>query len=216
MYERLLSSLPPKQRCFAGAMWTAYLALQANPRGDDGHLGTWAPGHLGSWATGYGSFATWNNARTVGMVALRVLPLLGPMGVATVAGVVVRAIILIANSKDPEESEVASTPPVGANSEKDRESTLRPGPNAGDSIPARGPGRDFTPEEREKINEIGNETGCHTCGSKNPGTKSGNFVPDHQPPNGLNPDGGPQRLYPQCLSCSRTQGGKVRGAGSGG
>ena len=103
----------------------------------------------------------------------------------------------------------------GAGGEKDRESTLRPGPNAGDSIPARGSDRDFTPEERERINEIGNKTGCHTCGSKNPGTKSGNFVPDHQPPNALNPDGDPQRLYPHCLSCSRTQGGQVRGAGSG-
>ncbi len=105
---------------------------------------------------------------------------------------------------------------TGANSGKDRESTLRPGPNAGDSIPARGPGRDFTPEERDKVNDIGNDSGCHTCGSKDPGTKSGNFVPDHQPPNRLNPDGGPQRLYPQCLGCSRTQGGQVRGAGSGG
>jgi len=99
---------------------------------------------------------------------------------------------------------------------KERKSTLRPGPNAGDSIPARGPGRDFTPEERDKINEIGNATGCHTCGSKDPRSKSGNFVPDHQPPNALNLDGGPQRLYPQCLSCSRTQGGQVRGSGSGG
>lgn len=29
-------------------------------------------------------------------------------------------------------------------------------------------------------------------------------------------DLGPQRLYPHCLNCSRTQGGQVRGAGSGG
>jgi RHS repeat-associated protein len=94
-------------------------------------------------------------------------------------------------------------------------STLSPGSSAGDSIPARGPGRDFTPGERGKINDIGNASGCHTCGSKEPGTKSGNFVPDHQPPNGLNPDGGPQRLYPQCLKCSQTQGGEVRGAKSG-
>jgi hypothetical protein len=88
--------------------------------------------------------------------------------------------------------------------------TLEPGPHAGDSITARGPGRDFTPGEREKINEIGKETGCHTCGSTDPGTTSGNFVPDHQPPSATNTDGKPQQLYPQCLSCSRTQGGEVR------
>ena len=94
-------------------------------------------------------------------------------------------------------------------------STLRPGPYAGESIPARGPGRDFTSEERSQINDIGNATGCHTCGSTDPGTQSGNFVADHQPPSALNPPGNPQRLYPQCLSCSRTQGGEVRGAGGG-
>jgi RHS repeat-associated protein len=97
----------------------------------------------------------------------------------------------------------------------DKGSTLRPGPNAGESIPARGPGRDFTPGEREAINEIGDRTGCHTCGATDPGTKSGNWVPDHQRPSRLNPDGDPQRLYPQCLNCSRTQGGQVRGATSG-
>lgn len=89
-------------------------------------------------------------------------------------------------------------------------STLKPGEHAGDSIPARGPGRDFTRDERDKINEIGGQTGCHTCGSKDPGTKSGDFVPDHQPPSGTNADGKPQRLYPQCLGCSRKQGGEVR------
>jgi RHS repeat-associated protein len=88
--------------------------------------------------------------------------------------------------------------------------TLRPGPHADDSIPARGPERDFTPDERTRINEIGEATGCHTCGSTDPGTKSGNFVPDHQPPNALNPPGGEQQLYPHCLTCSRRQGGQVR------
>ncbi|HSI20134.1 MAG TPA: RHS repeat-associated core domain-containing protein, partial [Verrucomicrobiae bacterium] len=93
-----------------------------------------------------------------------------------------------------------------------RPSTLSPGPNAGDSIPARGPGRDFTPEERGKINGIGNDTGCHTCGATDPGTKTGNWIPDHQPPNGVNEDGGPQRLYPHCKGCSSTQGGDVNGS----
>jgi RHS repeat-associated protein len=103
----------------------------------------------------------------------------------------------------------SSDKPSGSN---ENGSTLQPGEHAGDSIPARGPGRDFTPEEREKINEIGEKSGCHTCGTKDPGTKSGNFVPDHQPPSAVNPEGKPQRLYPQCLGCSRTQGGEVRQA----
>ncbi|MDP3295729.1 MAG: RHS repeat-associated core domain-containing protein [Nevskia sp.] len=40
----------------------------------------------------------------------------------------------------------------GADAPKDKQSTLSPGPSAGDSIPARGPERNFTPEERSKIN----------------------------------------------------------------
>src|SRR5262249_6319299 len=69
--------------------------------------------------------------------------------------------------------------------------TLKPGPYAKDSIPARGPGRDFTKAERDAINEIGQTSGCHTCGTKDPGTKSGDFIPDHQPPTKLAP-GTPQ------------------------
>ncbi|TBU74091.1 RHS repeat domain-containing protein [Phytopseudomonas daroniae] len=90
--------------------------------------------------------------------------------------------------------------------------TLQPGPHAGESVPARGPSRDFTKGERDKINEIGRKTGCHTCGSTDPRTTSGNHIPDHQPANALNPSGGPQELYPHCLTCSRVQGGQVRGA----
>jgi len=86
--------------------------------------------------------------------------------------------------------------------------TLQPGPYAGDSIPANGPGRDFTQGERDFVNGVGQ---CHTCGTTDPGTKSGNFVPDHQPPTKVNTNNQPQRLYPQCLSCSRQQGGQVRG-----
>jgi RHS repeat-associated protein len=87
--------------------------------------------------------------------------------------------------------------------------TLKPGPYAGESIPASGPR--ITASEQAEINRIGSESGCHTCGTKNPGTKSGNFVGDHQPATALNQSGQPQRLYPQCLACSRRQGGQVRG-----
>ena len=77
-----------------------------------------------------------------------------------------------------------------------KSSTLKPGPFAKESIPARGPDRRFTPYERSSINRIGKEHGCHTCGTKDPGTKSGNFIPDHQPPNKLNLEGDAQQLYP--------------------
>jgi hypothetical protein len=90
---------------------------------------------------------------------------------------------------------------------------IGPGPYAGESIPARGPARDFTPYERAQINRIGSETGCHTCGTRDPETPSGNFVLDHQPPNALNRSGEAQRLFPQCLTCSRRQGGWIRSRG---
>ena len=85
--------------------------------------------------------------------------------------------------------------------------TLTPGPHANRSIPASGPG--IRPEDRPPINDIGRQDGCHTCGEKDPKTKSGNFVPDHQPPSALVKPGQPQKLYPQCLPCSQKQGGEV-------
>lgn len=88
---------------------------------------------------------------------------------------------------------------------------IGPGPHAGESIPARGPERDFTAAERREINRIGSETGCHTCSDRNPGTLLDNFVPDHQPPNALNYSGRAQRLYPQCIYCSKAQGGWISG-----
>jgi RHS repeat-associated protein len=84
--------------------------------------------------------------------------------------------------------------------------TFGPGPYAGESIPARSRAQVFTPAERAAINRIGQRTGCHTCGVKIPGTKSSNFVPDHQPVSALTPPTTPQQLYPQCIDCSRVQG----------
>ncbi|MBC8085197.1 MAG: hypothetical protein H7Z21_18530 [Hymenobacter sp.] len=95
---------------------------------------------------------------------------------------------------------------------KDKTSTLKPGPYAKGSIPARGPEKTFTSDERAKINKLGKEDGCHTCGSKDPKTASGNFIPDHQPPSALNKDNKPQILLPHCHGCSRLQGGQVNGA----
>lgn len=102
---------------------------------------------------------------------------------------------------------------AGANAAKNTAvqtgSTLKPGPFANESVPARGSGRNFTRAERDKINEAGAKDGCHTCGTTDPGTKSGDFVPDHQPPNAMNPSGGQQQLYPHCKTCSTRQGGQV-------
>ena len=86
---------------------------------------------------------------------------------------------------------------------------LSPGPFAGESVPARSAGRDFTRDERREIGRIGRETGCHTCGTTDPGTPLGSFVADHQPPSALNFGRNAQRLYPHCLSCSLRQGGYV-------
>jgi hypothetical protein len=89
--------------------------------------------------------------------------------------------------------------------------TLQPGPYARESIAARGPKSafGFKEEERAQIDEIGNEYGCHTCGTRNPVTPNGRWIPDHQPPDALNFDNQPQQLYPHCYTCSRSQGGTV-------
>jgi hypothetical protein len=84
------------------------------------------------------------------------------------------------------------------------------GPYATESIPARGPGRDFDAWERAETNRIGSAWGCHTCGRFDPGTPSGNWVLDHQPPTAWNPFAREQRLYPHCLTCSLRQGGWIR------
>jgi len=84
--------------------------------------------------------------------------------------------------------------------------TFKPGPHAGESIPARGPGRDFNAAERAEGKRIFNETGCHTCGTKNAGTKYNRPLLDHQPVSSLNIEDAPQRLYPQSVNCSQNQG----------
>lgn len=57
---------------------------------------------------------------------------------------------------------------------------------------------------------MGKESGCHLCGTKNPGTKSGNFVADHSQPTKL-ANGQEQQLFPSCLTGSNAQGGFVTG-----
>jgi hypothetical protein len=83
-------------------------------------------------------------------------------------------------------------------------STLKPGPFAKESIPGHR-GR-LTAEEQRQINELFQKHGCHTCGTKTPGTKSGNAIGDHQPPQALDD---PKCILPHCNSCKARQGGDV-------
>ena len=87
--------------------------------------------------------------------------------------------------------------------------TLKPGPYADKSIPGTN-SRNFSKSQREAINEIGNDTGCHTCGTTDAGTKSGNFILDHQPGISLAPQAS-KRLFPHCTNCSSSQGGTMGG-----
>ncbi|WP_343679377.1 DUF6443 domain-containing protein [Chryseobacterium arthrosphaerae] len=94
----------------------------------------------------------------------------------------------------------------------EKNGTLQTGPFAGEGYPAvNGHSRNFTAAEKSAIREQGYTNGCHTCGQKNPGTKSGNFILDHQPANALVPDGWPQTFYPHCIYCSNSQGGIISG-----
>ncbi|GAA1510800.1 RHS repeat-associated core domain-containing protein [Nocardioides humi] len=91
----------------------------------------------------------------------------------------------------------AKTPAVG-------DDLLKPGPWARDSVPSSAPGK-ITQSERDALNPIGDAYGCHSCGATTPGTKSGNWIGDHQPPSRM-AGGGPQVLYPHCQTCSNAQG----------
>ena len=81
---------------------------------------------------------------------------------------------------------------------------LRPGPYAEESVPASG--AKVTRWQQTKVNEIGEESGCHTCGTDTPGTQDGHWIADHQRPTMLNLFGESQELYPHCVSCSARQG----------
>jgi hypothetical protein len=83
---------------------------------------------------------------------------------------------------------------------------IGPGPFARDSIPARGPGHSYRAWEVEQNNRNGAAWGCHTCGTKDPGTMSGNWVRDHQLPTTWTSPDTSQRIYPQCVTCSARQG----------
>lgn len=87
---------------------------------------------------------------------------------------------------------------------------IGPGPYFREGIPARGPERNFNSGERQEGNRMFYTHGCHTCGTREPGTPSRNAILDHQPPTGFNPLGRRQYLLPHCLTCSLRQGGWIR------
>jgi RHS repeat-associated protein len=89
----------------------------------------------------------------------------------------------------------------------ERGATLRPGRNAREGAAASGPRA--TAAQRRQVNAEGDRHGCHTCGAPTSGRPNGNWIPDHQTPSALNPNGSPQRLYPHCDPCSRRQAGEV-------
>jgi RHS repeat-associated protein len=79
--------------------------------------------------------------------------------------------------------------------------TLRTGPYAKESVPATGP--KVTASQRAKVGQSADK--CHTCGSK-----SLDYVGDHQPSTGLAVRSSNQRLYRQCTECSGRQSSQVR------
>ena len=155
--------------------------------------------NIGAMATGGQLTEPYDSASDVQDITMHVLevgtlvsPLLNQAGPATV---------MTASSR---QAVVATEEAVG----QTRVSTLKPGPFAEGSIPARGPQRNFTTAEKAANKANFESSGCHTCGTKIPSTKNG-AVLDHQPPTGINVNSAAQRLYPQCLGCSRKQGGDV-------
>ena len=82
------------------------------------------------------------------------------------------------------------------------------------SIPASGP--KTGKKEREKIQEIGDKYGCHTCGTTQP-KGEGRWIADHVPPTAICEAADEvgaikprQRLRPQCPECSLEQSKRVR------
>ena len=91
-----------------------------------------------------------------------------------------------------------------ASREAAKGATLKPGPFAKESIP--GHMGKPTAAEQKQVNALMEKNGCHTCGTKDPGTKSGNSVVDHQPPQAL---GETKEFLPHCIDCMRRQGGET-------
>ena len=64
----------------------------------------------------------------------------------------------------------------------------------------------LTANDMDGINAAGRDRGCHRCGADEPGTESGNFVPEYHPPRAF---GATSVVIPSCLTCSRIAGAHV-------
>jgi RHS repeat-associated protein len=98
----------------------------------------------------------------------------------------------------------ASPPPPDRENNPGWSPLFEPGPFAQGSVPSSRPGF-VSASEQQAVNELGDHYGCHSCGANEPGTKSGNWIGDHQPVSRW-ANGRPQQLYPHCLACSSRQG----------
>lgn len=85
---------------------------------------------------------------------------------------------------------------------------IGPGPYAVEGHPVT-PGRRLNAADTVINNLNFSKYGCHTCGTFDPGTPSGNAVRDHQRPTSLNSRGNSQMILPQCRNCSVRQGGHL-------
>ena len=74
-----------------------------------------------------------------------------------------------------------------------------------------GPGPFKRPTERQRaeINRIGALYGCHSCGVREPGTRSGGWIFNHQGPSALGGPSAGRWGVPHCTGCSASSGGVI-------
>jgi len=107
-----------------------------------------------------------SSAATCGAVAARILTA-AVEGAAAAAIVVVGTLSLSGDEPHPDSGKGDGKGPDHP--------TLQPGPHAGEGVPGQRGARP-TSEQQGEINKQGNQNGCHTCGVRDPGMRSGNWV----------------------------------------
>lgn len=84
------------------------------------------------------------------------------------------------------------------------------GPFAAERTDGPGPFTRPSARQRAELQRIGEQFGCHTCGARNPGTRSGAWIFDHQVPSALGGLNAGRWGVPHCALCSRRSGGYIR------
>lgn len=83
------------------------------------------------------------------------------------------------------------------------------GPYTGGRAQGPGPFKRPTEAQRREVDALGAVFGCHTCGTRTPGTRSGRWIFDHQTPSAMGgPDAG-RWGGPQCSACRAWSGGVI-------